>query len=131
MKGVYRLYTDASGKGNRLGWGFVLKTDEIAVEGSGPGTRGVNQSELIAVLQGLGRVPDGATARVYTDSVYVLQAGRGHRHDFEGFLREKLLGHLQRLDVTFVKVGKGKGSCPDHTRAHHLAREIALVTHHG
>jgi ribonuclease HI len=121
---TYRLYTDASGVRNMLSWAFVLKTDELTVEGSGWAYHGINQSELLAVLKGLERVQAGSEVIIYTDSVYVIQAARGHGGGFKGHLRERLLGHLTGKSVRIVKVGKGAGPCPDHTRAHHLAREV-------
>lgn len=124
---VYRLYADATLKEGRYGWGIVLKSDELTIEASGPGSRGVNQSELIAVLEGLQRLQDGSEVVVYTDSVYVLQAARGHGRGHTGHLRERLLEHLCRLTVSFVKVGKGRGPCPDHRQAHHLAREAVAA----
>jgi len=120
---VYRLYADATLKDGRFGWGLVLKSEDLTIESSGPGSRGVNQSELIAVLEGLRRVPDASEVIVHTDSVYVLQASRGHGRGFQGYLREQLLAQLQRLNVSFIKVGKGCGPCADHRQAHHLARE--------
>jgi ribonuclease HI len=116
---MYRLYTDASGKANKLAWAFVLKNEELTVEGSGRGRYGVNQSELIAVLEGLERI-EPSEVTVFTDSVYVIRA-------FRGRCRGDLLGRLEkqrsRHRIKTVKVGKGKGSCPDHKRAHDLARE--------
>ena len=84
---MYLLYTDASAIQNRLAWAFVLKSEELAVEGSGRGSRGINQSELIAVLEGLGRLTDPAEVVVFTDSVYAILAGKGR---FRGALQERL-----------------------------------------
>jgi ribonuclease HI len=117
---MYRLYCDASGIRNRLSWAFVLKSEELTVEGAGRGRYGVNQSELIAVLEGLGRITEPSEVVVYTDSVYVIRAFRGR---CRGDLRERLESLRSRHQLKTVKVGKGRGSCPDHTRAHHLARE--------
>lgn len=120
----YKLYTDASCKDGRLGWGFVLKSEDLTIEASGPGARGNNQSELLAVLEGLRRVPDGSEVQVHTDSVYVLQTARGHGRR-RGFLRDRLREQQDRLTIKFTKVGKGP--CPDHRKAHHLAREATAA----
>jgi ribonuclease HI len=117
---MYRLYTDASAIQSRLAWAFVLKSEELTVEAAGRGSRGINQSETIAVLQGLDRITDPAEVVVFTDSVYAILAGKGR---FRGVLQERLNAHRARHKIRFVKVGKGRGPCPDHQRAHHLARE--------
>jgi ribonuclease HI len=120
MNPVYRLYTDASGRRNRLAWAFVLKNEELTIEGAGRGAFGVNQSELIAVLEGLDRISEPSEILVYTDSVYVIRAFRGRCRDA---LKQRLDPLRAKHKVKTVKVGKGRGSCPDHQRAHHLARE--------
>lgn len=123
----YRLYTDASGVRNMLSWAFVLKSEELTVESAGWAYHGINQAELLAVLKGLERIQAPSEVIVFTDSVFVLKAARS----YGGHLRDRLLEHQNKHTIRFVKVGKGKGPCPDHARAHHLAREVIFGALNG
>lgn len=118
---MYRLYADASARRDKLAWAFVLKSEELTVEAAGRGARGINQSELIAVLEGLDRITEPSEVVVFTDSVYAILAGKGR---FPGVLQDRLNAQKAKHRIRFVKVGKGRGPCPDHQRAHRLAREV-------
>ena len=92
----FKLTRDPSRSGSlerrrdKLAWAFVLKSEELTVEAAGRGARGINQSELIAVLEGLDRITDPAEVVVFTDSVYAILAGKGR---FRGVLQERLNAH--------------------------------------
>ena len=106
---MYRLYADASAIQNRLAWAFVLKSEELTVEAAGRGSRGINQSELIAVLQGLDRITDPAEVVVFTDSVYAILAGKGR---FRGLLQERLNAHRDEAQDTVRQGRKGPRPLP-------------------
>ena len=74
MSEDFTLYVDGSCLGNPGpgGWGFVFFSKEGKQEKSGffPETTN-NRMEMVAVIEGLKYVPEGASAKIYTDSQYV------------------------------------------------------------
>ncbi len=74
----FALFTDGACSGNPGpgGWAFILRGPGIEGEavGSGgePGTTN-NRMELLAVIRGLERTPDGASVAVTTDSEYCVK----------------------------------------------------------
>jgi ribonuclease HI len=74
----FELFTDGACSGNPGpgGWGFILRGPGIAGEcverGGEPATTN-NRMELLAVIHGLERVPDGAAVLVTTDSEYCVK----------------------------------------------------------
>lgn len=74
---TYVLVTDGACSGNPGpgGWACILFTPPDRVEefsGSHEATTN-NRMELLAVMEGIRRVPQGARAHVFTDSVYVIK----------------------------------------------------------
>ena len=72
--GVVVMYADGACKGNPGpgGWGVLLQANgrEKEMFGGEPQTTN-NRMELMAVIEGLRSLEDGAKVRVYTDSQYV------------------------------------------------------------
>jgi ribonuclease HI len=74
----FELFTDGACSGNPGpgGWGFILRGPGIAgdrVESGGEPATTNNRMELLAVIRGLERVPDGAAVLVTTDSEYCVK----------------------------------------------------------
>lgn len=74
----FELFTDGACSGNPGpgGWGFILRGDgfdrDVEESGGEPATTN-NRMELLAVIRGLGRIPDGASVVVTTDSEYCVK----------------------------------------------------------
>jgi ribonuclease HI len=88
MAASYHLFTDGACSGNPGpgGWAFILRgegIDEVAECGAEPGTTN-NRMEMLAVIRGLARVPDGASVLVTTDSEYCV---KGLNEWIEGWKR--------------------------------------------
>ena len=70
----YEIFTDGACSGNPGpgGWGVLINGPDGARDlcGGAPSTTN-NQMELMAAIEALGAVPDGAEIRLVTDSVYV------------------------------------------------------------
>lgn len=120
---MYHLFCDGSAIYNprRGGWGFILRDDigqEVQCNGFEE-RRGINPMELLAVIEGLDRISDSSVVDIYTDSGYVII---GAKRKPRGKLWERLMAHKERHQLKFIKVK----SHPDHTRAHHLAREAVF-----
>lgn len=78
MEHSIKLYTDGACIGNPGpgGWGVRIEADETSIEevsGGEPETTN-NRMELMAVIEGLRRVPVGKMVTIFTDSKYVMDA---------------------------------------------------------
>jgi ribonuclease HI len=119
---MYHLFCDGSAIYNprRGGWGFILQNAGHEVWCNGFVERkGINPMELLAVVEGLDRIPDPSQVDIYTDSIYVIV---GCKKSARGELWERFFAHKERHQLKLIKVK----SHPDHTRAHHLAREAVF-----
>jgi ribonuclease HI len=100
---TFRLYTDAAEKQGVLAWAFLVIAPGFEIQGSGLGEKNINWCEYEAIINGLKRVGDSSQVTVYTDSAYAIKQAK-------------------RAGVQ-AAVQKVSRECPDHRRAHHLARE--------
>lgn len=124
---MYNLITDGSALAyaNCGGWSFILEGGNC--EKSRSGARwdmGSNQMELWAILEGLSALRISSDVTINTDSHYVINGVRKHKHS-EQVLWAELYLWLQIHKVRFVKIVKG-ASNQLHTKAHHLAREAVF-----
>lgn len=73
---MIQLFTDGACRGNPGpgGWAAIVRMDgeDRELSGSDPSTTN-NRMELLAVIEGLSEVPEGAAVEVVTDSQYVVK----------------------------------------------------------
>ena len=135
----FELFTDGACSGNPGpgGWGFILRGPGIAgdrVESGGEPATTNNRMELLAVIRGLERVPDGAAVLVTTDSEYCVKGlnewldgwkRRGWRKSdrspvMNRELWEALDSHRARLRLTARWI-RGHADHPENERCDRLA----------
>jgi len=85
--GTFELYADGACSGNPGpgGWGAIVRTpdgEEIELSG-GDGQTTNNRMELLSVIEGLRRIPEGASVRLVSDSEYVV---KGLREWLDGWI---------------------------------------------
>ena len=133
---MLRLYTDGSysdisGVGS---WAWFLvggATHEIGSGGVHGGTTH-HGMELAAAIEGLRRVPEGATVEVISDSTYVvdgLELGFGARSAAYREQWAELAELASRRTVTFrwVKAHNGDASDPWNVMTDHVAKTARLL----
>lgn len=85
--GTFELYADGACSGNPGpgGWGAIVRTpdgEEIELSG-GEGQTTNNRMELMSVIEGLRRIPEGSSVRLVSDSEYVV---KGLREWLDGWI---------------------------------------------
>ena len=133
------LFTDGACRGNPGpgGWAAILRIDgqETELSGGDPSTTN-NRMELIAVIEGLSRIPEGSEVRVVSDSQYVVKGisewvpnwiRRGWRKaDRKPVLNQelwqRLVSEAERCHVTWQWV-EGHAGHAENERCDRLANE--------
>ncbi len=87
IAGTFELYADGACSGNPGpgGWGAIVRTpdgEEIELSG-GDGQTTNNRMELMSVIEGLRRIPEGSSVRLVSDSEYVV---KGLREWLDGWI---------------------------------------------
>ncbi|MBI4284359.1 MAG: cyclic pyranopterin monophosphate synthase MoaC [Chloroflexi bacterium] len=124
---MIELYTDGAfnpvtGQG---GWAAVIISDERkqVFSGVAKGTTG-NRMEITAALEGIGHLPHGAEATVYTDSQYLFGTmTRGWRRRANGDLWEQLDKASSQRKMYWQWIN-GDSANPYHEEAHRTANGL-------
>ena len=87
IAGTFELYADGACSGNPGpgGWGAIVRTpdgEELELSG-GEGQTTNNRMELMSVIEGLRRIPEGSSVRLVSDSEYVV---KGLREWLDGWI---------------------------------------------
>ena len=87
IAGTFELYADGACSGNPGpgGWGAIVRTPdgkELELSG-GDGQTTNNRMELMSVIEGLRRIPEGSSVRLVSDSEYVV---KGLREWLDGWI---------------------------------------------
>ncbi len=130
----YQLYTDGACKANgtvnaKGGWAYYLTNDDLpgfSMERAASEDHTTNnRCELIAVIQGLRSIPDGAKVTIITDSKYVITVSATKNPKIANpDLVAELKRELNRLDFSFTWV-RGHSGNEGNTRVDKLASMAA------
>jgi ribonuclease HI len=131
---VYRLFTDGACKANgtsdaRGGWAYLIKRDDLpgfSMEQTGQEFNTTNnRMEMMAVIEGLRSIPDGAKVEIITDSRYVITVVTSRNTKLKNlWLIGDLRKQLAMLDFLFTHV-KGHSGHPENEHVDRLASMAA------